>query len=65
MGRGVLGAELCPAGTFFTAPSVAPDASGRNAHFTRFSFRGSSFSLYFIIIIVFYIIFLETVTNCR
>ena len=40
--RRVIGAELCPAGTFFTTPSVVPDTRDGNAHFAHFSFRGSS-----------------------
>lgn len=43
VGRRVIRAELCPAGTFFTTPSGAPDTRDGNAHFVNFSFRGSYF----------------------
>lgn len=54
VGMRVIGAELCPAGTFFTTPSVAPDTRNGNAYLhiflsgDHFFFPLKMFFLYFL-----------------
>lgn len=61
VGMRVIGAELCPAGTFFTTPSVAPDTTNGNACLHIFLLGDH---IFFSFKNVFsYIFFLETVAN--